>query len=117
MAYEPTEWKKGDKITAEKMNKLESGVADNNNTKILILDPNAFNRYSIQLEPNLPLSYFIGAYVSVPVENSEGWFFSLIQGYDYQDKYWFHAPEPNIDSEWSNLTYTPNTGMFEAYYE
>ena len=26
MAYEPTEWKTGDVITAEKMNKLEQGV-------------------------------------------------------------------------------------------
>lgn len=28
MAYEPTTWNKGDVITAEKMNKLEQGVAN-----------------------------------------------------------------------------------------
>lgn len=28
MAYEPTTWNKGDVVTAEKMNKLEQGVAN-----------------------------------------------------------------------------------------
>lgn len=28
MAYTPTEWKNGDVITAEKLNKLEEGVAN-----------------------------------------------------------------------------------------
>ncbi|MDN6491158.1 MAG: hypothetical protein L0K14_00530, partial [Leuconostoc sp.] len=27
MAYTPTEWKKGDTITSEKLNKIENGVA------------------------------------------------------------------------------------------
>lgn len=31
MAYEKTEWKNGDTITAEKLNKIESGVKDNEN--------------------------------------------------------------------------------------
>lgn len=29
MAYEPTEWKNGDIITAEKLNKIENGIANN----------------------------------------------------------------------------------------
>ena len=41
MSYEPTEWKKGDKITAEKMNKLESGVA--NISGIFLLDIQEIN--------------------------------------------------------------------------
>lgn len=28
MSYTPTEWKKGDKVTSAKLNKLEQGVAD-----------------------------------------------------------------------------------------
>ena len=28
MAYTPTEWNCGDTITAEKMNKIEQGIAD-----------------------------------------------------------------------------------------
>lgn len=28
MSYTPTEWKKGDIVTSEKLNKLETGVAD-----------------------------------------------------------------------------------------
>lgn len=28
MAYEPTNWQQGDDITAEKLNKIEQGVAD-----------------------------------------------------------------------------------------
>lgn len=35
MAYEPTEWKKGDKITAEKLNKLENGVAAIGGVKVV----------------------------------------------------------------------------------
>lgn len=35
MAYEPTEWKKGDKIIAEKLNKLENGVAAIGGVKVV----------------------------------------------------------------------------------
>ena len=29
MTYTPTEWKTGDVVTAEKLNKMEQGIADN----------------------------------------------------------------------------------------
>ena len=46
MAYEPTEWKKGDKITAEKLNKAEGGIAAADNVVLIsglewVIDGNA----------------------------------------------------------------------------
>lgn len=35
MSYTPTEWKNGDTITAEKLNKIEEGIEDTSNTFII----------------------------------------------------------------------------------
>lgn len=37
MAYTPTEWKSGDVISAERMNKIEQGIA-NGSSSVLIVD-------------------------------------------------------------------------------
>ena len=37
MSYEPTVWANGDIITAEKINKLENGVADSSNGSNFII--------------------------------------------------------------------------------
>lgn len=37
MAYTPTEWKDGDIITAEKLNKIENGITNTGGTKLVNL--------------------------------------------------------------------------------
>ena len=40
MAYTPTNWQKGDVITAEKLNKMEQGIAQGGGVLMCVLDPN-----------------------------------------------------------------------------
>lgn len=104
MAYEPTVWKNGDVITSEKLNNIEDGIV-NSNTKVFTLDPNALHRYSIQLEPNLPLSFFINTYVTSDAsDNNQGWFCILPKGHHdvSRDEYWFTL---EVSPEWSHLVY------------
>ena len=37
MAYTPTEWRTGDVITAEKLNKLENGISDNSSVNVVFI--------------------------------------------------------------------------------
>lgn len=66
MSYEPTNWKTGDVITAEKMNKLESGVANINGIFPLDIQEingnltiNSYNEIKNAIQNNLiPMGYY-----------------------------------------------------------
>ena len=58
MAYEPTEWKKGDVITAEKMNKIENGITNASEIRIIRFSQDEYEAKSKIIEPNLELDDF-----------------------------------------------------------
>lgn len=81
MAYEPTEWKKGDVITAEKMNKIENGIVGNagSNPRILVLE------YEELAQPR---SYTLGKLVNITVQEiidayTNGYFIVFPLMYEY----------------------------------
>ena len=41
MSYEPTEWQNGDVITAEKLNKIENGIANGN--RLILYEVDSYN--------------------------------------------------------------------------
>ena len=41
MSYTPTEWKTGDIITAEKLNKLENGISSNSSVNVVFITEDA----------------------------------------------------------------------------
>lgn len=105
MAYEPTEWKKGDKITAEKMNKLENGVA-NINPRVLVLEyealPESQDQYTLGRVINITAQEIIDAY-----EN--GYF--IILPLIYNSVLYYYMPETlDVNSEIMLLTFLPLYG-------
>ena len=101
MAYEPTEWKKGDKITAEKMNKIENGIV-NTIPRVLILEYEAFtesqDQYTLGRVVNITAQEIIDAY-----ENGYFIIFPLM----YESVLYYYIPEYLDNNSGMNLQFMP----------
>ena len=108
MAYEPTEWKTGDVITAEKMNKIENGITNASGIRIIRFSQDEYEAKSKIIEPNLePGDFTLCLMVFQINESQQNHLFIDSVNYNSPNGYYYMTHSPSYTA----FYYTPDTGM------
>ena len=114
MSYTPTEWKDGDIITAEKLNKIENGISTSASPLIIYLE--SANRYTTIIDTNLTTVDFINAII-ITIEASD----SEILHLHYPETIEYSSGNENISIHSGNtgqlFFYTPSSGEIRLYVD
>lgn len=114
MSYTPTEWKDGDIITAEKLNKLENGISTSASPLIIYLE--STNNHTTIIDTNLTIADFINAII-ITIEASD----SEILHLHYPETIQYNSGNEDISIYSSNtgqvFFYTPSSGRIRLYVD
>ena len=114
MSYEPTNWKNGDIITAEKLNKIENGISTSASPLIIYLE--SVNRYTTIIDAHLTTADFINAII-ITVEESDSETLHL----HYPETIQYSSGDENISIHSGNtgqlFFYTPSSGEIRLYVD
>lgn len=113
MSYTPTEWKDGDVITAEKLNKIENGISTSSSSSSAILLESA-NRYIATIDTNLTTIDFVNSRIIIKEDDNT---FSI----HYPES--IHLSDGNEDIQIHSgntgqlFFYTPSSGEIRLYID